>query len=172
MYDGTRRKFITLICAKCNDPFEKEIREFNRQIRKGRTKNNFYCSYSCHGDKRRMEDAPFNYMLRQTRKVSVAKKREFNLTLDFLKELWNTQKGLCTYTGVSMKLLLAGGHAVPFSASLDRISSAIGYIQGNVEFVCLFVNLGKSKFSKDSIIELLTKAGVDQRKIIESSRVE
>jgi hypothetical protein len=34
-------------------------------------------------------------------------------------------------------------------ASLDRIDSSKGYIEGNIEFVCLAINYAKNGFSKE-----------------------
>lgn len=45
----------------------------------------------------------------------------------------------------------------PYQASLDRIDSSKGYIEGNVEFVCLAVNYAKNGFSKEQMIEFFGK---------------
>ena len=43
----------------------------------------------------------------------------------------------------------------PELCSLDRIDPNKGYIKGNVEFVCLFINLGKTNFSKEQVVSFL-----------------
>lgn len=40
-------------------------------------------------------------------------------------------------------------------ASLDRIDSSKGYIEGNVEFVCSAINLAKNNFSKEAMVSFL-----------------
>jgi len=41
------------------------------------------------------------------------------------------------------------------SASLDRIDSSKGYIQGNVQFVAYGINLAKNNFSDADVISFL-----------------
>lgn len=36
-------------------------------------------------------------------------------------------------------------------ASLDRIDSSKGYVKGNVEFVCLLINMAKNSYSKKEV---------------------
>ena len=43
----------------------------------------------------------------------------------------------------------------PTKASLDRIDPNIGYVKGNVEFVCYCVNVMKNDFSKEKIIDFI-----------------
>ena len=40
-------KKIDLTCAKCGVSFQIALREYNRQVRKGREKDHFFCSNSC-----------------------------------------------------------------------------------------------------------------------------
>jgi hypothetical protein len=47
------------------------------------------------------------------------------------------------------------GGGGPTAASLDRIDSTKGYIAGNVEFVCRFVNLGKSDLSREEVMKFI-----------------
>jgi hypothetical protein len=56
---------------------------------------------------------------------------------------------VCPYTGKKMSL---GKETSPYSASLDRIDSSKGYMKGNVEFVCLAVNLAKQSFSREQMM--------------------
>ena len=43
----------------------------------------------------------------------------------------------------------------PTKLSLDRIDPSIGYIKGNVEFVCYCVNVMKNDFSKDQMLHFV-----------------
>ena len=38
--------------------------------------------------------------------------------------------------------------------SLDRIDSTKGYIEGNIQFVCSWVNLAKGTYSNEMILEI------------------
>jgi hypothetical protein len=86
---------------------------------------------------------------------------ENNITLKYLKELWDSQNGICPYTKVKMLLPESTTESIKdlSAASLDRIDSSIGYIRNNVEFVCRFINLGKNGHTKKETIEFLKKCG-------------
>ncbi len=83
----------------------------------------------------------------------------FDLTESYLQDLWNTQQGNCAWTGIPLTLVktTTGGGPRFYSASLDRIDSAKGYIQGNVQFVLSALNLAKGNGSDREFVEFLTK---------------
>ena len=149
-------KTIELTCARCGKQFSKELRAYNRQLEKGRAPNHFFCSVGCAGFDR--DDlSPFRYYISNSRKNAKNKRFEFNLTVEYIKTLWQQQRGVCPYLGVQMHLDEVGHerHRSPNSASLDRIDPSKGYVEGNVEWVCLFVNLGKNGFTKVQVKDLL-----------------
>lgn len=145
---------IELICARCKNPFIRLHKEYIRFAKKGRTK--FFCTFKCSMLGRRDEYSDFRPTYSECKKTAKFRKKEFNLTLEYLKSLWETQRGVCPYTGILMSLSkLHGIKHTPNSSSLDRIDSSKGYIEGNVEFVCLFINYGKNGFSKEQTIDFL-----------------
>lgn len=82
-----------------------------------------------------------------------------NIDLQYLHELWNTQKGLCALSGIPMTYYFDSGR-VPTNVSVDRINSNLGYIKGNLQLVCMAVNQMKSdltieqlKYFRKSILE-------------------
>lgn len=77
------------------------------------------------------------------------KKLDFNLTLNYLDELFLKQQKQCSISGISL-ILHADG--VLNTASLDRIDSSKGYIQGNVQWVFTMINMMKSMMSNDDFI--------------------
>lgn len=66
---------------------------------------------------------------------------EFNISLEYLDSLWVAQNGRCAYTGQTLEI---GGSGEETTASLDRIDSSGGYVEGNVQFVHKTIN--KMKF--------------------------
>jgi hypothetical protein len=78
-----------------------------------------------------------------------------NLTPQYLKKVWDTQKGICPYTGWNLILPRGNGRSLKTmaKASLDRIESSKGYVVGNVQFVALAANLAKSTFTHDEMTE-------------------
>lgn len=70
---------------------------------------------------------------------------EFDLTREYLIELWNKQEGKCARSGVPMQIESGTReNKNPYRASLDRIDNNKGYIKGNVRFTTHWVNNAKS----------------------------
>jgi hypothetical protein len=103
--------------------------------------------------------SPFKYSLNKARSRSKFKSETTDLTLEYLKEIWETQKGLCSYTNIKMEMPRSSQDEdikkSPTKLSLDRIDPSIGYIKGNVEFVCYCVNVMKNDFSKDQMLHFI-----------------
>ena len=57
-----------------------------------------------------------------------------DITLDFLKELYNNQNGKCAYSG--LQLLLPLNNNNDWIMSLERIDTSMGYIIKNVCLIC------------------------------------
>lgn len=62
-----------------------------------------------------------------------------DLTIEYIKQIWDDQNGICPLTGWA--LILPQGTAKgwetsdPSNASLDRIDPSKGYVKGNVRFI-------------------------------------
>ena len=78
--------------------------------------------------------------------IGRAKKKQiaWNLSLEFLMQLWEKQGGICVYSGVPLSY--EDNH--PHTVSLDRIDSSKGYTEDNVQFVCTIVNYVKQRFDE------------------------
>ena len=159
------RKLITVICDYCGNKFLKPESEYNRNTKLGR-KN--YCSRHCCGKaicgtnlpknwstsseniqnlneiRKNIKSCPFKSFLRRIR----SRNKIYDITAEYLEEVWNQQKGLCPYSGISLVLPKCHCNKNKLNlASLDRIDSSKGYIKGNVQFVALPINYLKSTFS-------------------------
>lgn len=164
------RRLITFICDNCGKEAQKPLSEYNRNIKLGR--KNFCCracsaTYRCNLYKdtptesqlqaqqniknycqnHKDEWTPFRYSLRNAKK----RFKEFNLTLEDLKQVWEQQNGICPYTGLKLYLPTwnkKGSYEQLWCrASLDRIDSSKGYVVGNVQFVSTPINFMKSTMS-------------------------
>lgn len=166
-------KMIKLNCAYCNKDFEKSTKEYNRQIRKGN--NRFFCGLSCVCLKRNEENPPkgnlenlkvktkdqytsFRWFVNRGNYRSKTKKKySCDLTVEYLKQVWEEQKGMCPFTG--WELILPEDSSYPWkeknprNASIDRIDNSIGYMQGNVRFVAVMANLARQDFTDEQVIE-------------------
>lgn len=166
------RKLITFVCDCCGKEAQKPLSEYNRNKKLGR-KN--FCSRSCavrYANKNKLhaftdkckehllsicnnhrdEYTDFRYTLKNVSKRT----KEIDIDLEYLKQLWESQNGICPYTGIKLKLPTYKDYDFYFDcASLDRIDSSKGYIKGNVQFVALPINLMKSTKSDIKVKQFL-----------------
>lgn len=84
------------------------------------------------------------------------KNLEHNITVDYLKELFISQNGLCYYTGKPMLVDLRDVDSNNNSVSLDRIDSSQGYIKGNVVLCRWIVNRIKNDVSLKDLLEIVS----------------
>ena len=68
---------------------------------------------------------------------------EFDLSQEFLKELWDKQNGLCALSKIAMTYKLDEGR-IYTNVSVDKINPNLGYTKDNVQLVCMAVNQMKS----------------------------
>lgn len=164
-----KRKMIETICDYCHCVFEKPLSEYNRNKNLGRSN---YCSRTCVGKdcnkngkqlgnpksllgyaaNRKDQYTPFRYVYRNCRKRFVT----CELTLEYLKSVWDSQNGICPYSGINLILpTYTTGHKNPiYTASVDRIDSSKGYVPGNIQFVSMSINYMKNTMSHDETIRM------------------
>lgn len=164
----------TVQCCVCSIKFERSDAEIKRNKKK---KRKTFCSRSCSGkyyiknipeEKRKNTEhlkkgserdqfSPFRVFLKTCKMRMVQKNRELDLSLQDLKEQWDKQKGICPYTGWSMKIAPCQSRKniekTPDRASLDRIDSKKGYVKGNIQFVSLISQYAKNDWNEDVILE-------------------
>ncbi|NJN07862.1 MAG: hypothetical protein HC874_16055 [Richelia sp. SL_2_1] len=114
---------------------------------------------------RRDEYSPFRQHHRLARRRVKSNGRECNITLEYLKLLWEKQGGRCPYTGWNLD-----NHQTtsewdsnvlhPKTASLDRIDSHNGYIWGNVQFISVMANYAKRDFLEKEFLEFCQAVAV------------
>lgn len=91
---------------------------------------------------------PFKVLLNTARGNAKKTGKEFLLTEDFLKSLFDKQLGKCYYTGRQLNLKLS----LPDSISIDRFDSSIGYINTNVVLCQYKINVMKNDLSFKDLI--------------------
>lgn len=164
---------IKLKCEICDVIFYRSKSEVNRNLKLGRRT---FCSRSCCGkatiknlgSKRvtdhlkkgseRDEYSPFRVFLKSIRSHNSEKSKPIECSIDLidLKNQWEKQKGICPYTGWTLvapettqtKLL-----KTPDRASLDRIDSSKGYVQGNIQFVSLIAQYAKNDWHENELFK-------------------
>lgn len=95
----------------------------------------------------RYKESSFKVFLRQSLYRVNKQKHECSIDLNYLLNILEQQKEYCAITGLP---LLHEQNSL-YSVSIDRIDSSKGYVPGNVQLVCKFVNLGKSVHSNDEV---------------------
>jgi hypothetical protein len=160
---------------ECRKRFHKTISQYNLAQKRG---YKHCCSRSCAcliGNKanprkgnpnikkesgnQRDELTPFRWFSTVLKTRSVSKTRtnkEVDIDLEYIRFLWEKQKGKCPYTGWDLVLPQNTngwiGKQPINGASLDRIDNSLGYVKGNVQFVSVMANLAKNRYSDDELI--------------------
>lgn len=126
-YYNRDRKSYTSSCRQCNNNDQKDYVKtkitdlgYITQSRAGEIR------YRCKKDYHDREVAP-------------------NLK-ELLRQQWETQKGICFYSGLPM-VLSNEYHTNGYVMTVDRIDSSKGYIEGNIALCCSLVNRMKQNMS-------------------------
>lgn len=81
----------------------------------------------------------------------------FNLTIEYLAFLFESQEGKCALSGVPIQLSYSKKFKSIDRASLDRINNDVGYVEGNVQFVSVKINYAKHKMNQEDFIDMCKK---------------
>jgi len=167
-------KTIILECSSCGKSFERALKEYNRTNVKGGRKP--YCSLKCSGKENNShlekwqklppgrncifskdEYSPYREHMRRVKNRQRDKGKEVDVDKEYLKEVFEQQKGVCIYSGVELEHregVGVSGKSNPLTAaSLDRIDSSKGYIKGNVQFISIVCNHAKNGMSDKQMRE-------------------
>ena len=162
---------LKMCCRTCRKSFyDKTFYNKNSEIKKKKVKDyqeknkEFYDSYrkeysknyqNSGAEKQYRKKIFLERMLYRAELRSVKKNWEFNLTLDYLKQLWDECDGMCEVLKIKMIPVNGKGGKLWECPSLDRIDSTKGYIKGNVKIISYRANTLKSNATLDEIQNLL-----------------
>lgn len=85
---------------------------------------------------------------------AAARNHEFNISIDYLWDLFIRQKGQCKLSGIELCFSKTANSYKDRTASLDRIDSSKGYIEGNVQWIHKYINLMKNDLNQGSFLYL------------------
>lgn len=94
-----------------------------------------------------------NYISDRLRKLKLRCKNrniEFNITTDFIIDIYTQQEGLCFYTDTPMTYLSGAGRNRN-ALSIDRVECKLGYTMGNVVLCCLRFNIVKQDLTLEEM---------------------
>lgn len=121
--------------------FQKNKEKFNANSRNWHSKNRDRSKVN----KKAWKETSFrNFLMSVLSRIKV----KF-IDLDYVLGLLEKQKFCCAVTGVPLVHRMYSVQSV----SIDRIDSSLGYVDGNVQLVCKFVNLGKGEHSNVEVKE-------------------
>jgi len=96
---------------------------------------------------------------------AIAKNLEFSITVEYLWKLFIKQNRKCTFTGEELYFYKTSDTKPSKTASLDRIDSTKGYVEGNLQWVHRDVNKLKKNFSDERFIEICLKVAEFKNKL-------
>lgn len=110
-------------------------------------------------------------------KSAESRQLDFKLTKEYLWNLFLEQNRKCALSGLEIKFYTHYKNKTDQTASVDRIDSSKGYIEGNVQWVHKHVNLMKLNFSQGEFIDLCaliakTKKSEPRIRIIAKTQIE
>ena len=89
---------------------------------------------------------------------SRAKKRglSFDISREYIKNLFEMQKGECFYSGLKMNVVKDNPSVTidPFKMTLDCIDPHKGYVAGNVVWCAYCVNSLKQRMTKEELVNV------------------
>ncbi len=123
------------VCRTCG--VKKNLSDFNicRTLPDGRIRYKLDCRDCIKKD--------WAYCLIQTissREIRKNRKRDKNLTIKYIRSLFEKQKGKCYWLGIDLD---SDGKCKLRKPSLDRLDNNKGYEVGNVVITSLFANTGR-----------------------------
>lgn len=90
-------------------------------------------------------------LVNRTKRRAVRNEVQFDLDVEFVSSIFEKQNGQCLLTGIVFDLEQPQVTSIrPFSMSLDRIESKLGYTKNNVRLVCAIVNFAINEFGLES----------------------
>lgn len=151
--DRSKKDGLKVCCKACSAASTKRWRHNNiekaRALDKDyRTKNKEKIRIK---NKRRYQNLTLDQKFEML--INTAKKRknfECSISVEYVKSIWQKQEGRCAYT----KLPLTADANQLTTMSLDRIDSDVGYVEGNVQLVCISINRMKLDYPEHQFIQL------------------
>lgn len=101
------------------------------------------------------KDFRLNILLKAAKRNAKNKDVQFDIDIEYLQNLWDTQSGSCLLSKRKFDLEPPSGTFTNYNApSLDRIIPSKGYTKGNVRLIIWGLNLAINEFGLDEFIKL------------------
>ena len=120
---------------------------FHKNWYKGDNSSNISCKY-CQLDRAKKYNNKPENTFKMFLKWAKKRGRDFNVTEDYLKHLFEIQGEKCAISGIELSRS---------NMSLDRINSELGYIDGNLQWVHKTINRMKSNIEESEFVYICNK---------------
>lgn len=107
-------------------------------------------TYDANTNKQYRRGSCISHKLQQSKRNAKAKGLEYDLTLEFMRDLWAKQEGLCALSGRPLGNI-GDGYDSP---SIDRIDNSKGYLKNNVHWLLWRVNEMKKDMDLKEFLKL------------------
>lgn len=149
-----------LICHHCNrykpiDEFYQTFADSKKSARFNRMKNCIIChsKIGLENKRKRVQsiEGSLKELLRRTKAFCKLKNIFFDLDIEFLIQLFNSQNGKCALSG--MPLESSNNNYNYYAVSIDRIISGKSYSKDNVRLVCWVVNQMRNDMEVEELVK-------------------
>jgi hypothetical protein len=89
---------------------------------------------------------------RNIQRVAISKGREFSISIEYLWSVWESQNFKCALSGVDLTWRPVY-HRTDTTASVDRIDSKKGYVEGNIQIIHKALNRLKNACPQEEFLE-------------------
>lgn len=148
--DGTIIRYENLVCNKCLSLAAQLYRKNNinktRETKKKR-RDKLHGTIIFH-----VQNKIASY-----KREAIKNNLQFDLTIDYLVDLYNLQNGNCFYSKEKLIFGYVDGKIHHNTLSLDKLDPSKGYIQGNVVWCSYLVNTMKQNMTKQEFYDFMKK---------------
>lgn len=145
-----------LLCHRCREYKDEVLFTSNNTTNSERHFRRHICN-KCNAERQREHDIELDsdiklvkclrFRFLGARDRAIKNNIPFNLELQYIIDLWNSQNGICALSGLPMTFELKQGR-VPTNVSIDKIDRTLGYTKGNIQLVCMACNQIKSDLTE------------------------
>ena len=98
----------------------------------------------------------FGRAIQNARNRASKKDIPFDITKDYIMDLFDKQSGKCFYSGIELNVVKKNKNRThdPFKMSLDCVDPELGYVKGNVVWCAYCVNALKLKMSINDMVDV------------------
>lgn len=94
---------------------------------------------------------PITY-INSVKRRAISKKIEFNINEEYIYKIFSNQNGKCNLSGLDLSIDLSN-----FTASIDRIDSKSGYVEGNIQWLHKDLNYIKYNLNQKELYFICEK---------------